>query len=172
MHNCVHVSLDAALAHKELAYVFERVAAPYTGVFTHCSAVVIKPHAVAAHAAGPILDALLAAGFEVSALRSIVLSRKDVTDYLEAYRGVYPEYEHWVAELSSGPAIVAEVRGEDVVPAVRELAGPFDPEIARALRPTTLRAKFGDTAVRNALHVTDLERDGPLECKFFFRILE
>ncbi|KAA3679065.1 uncharacterized protein DEA37_0004354, partial [Paragonimus westermani] len=36
-------------------------------------------------------------------------------------------------------------------------------EIARFLRPETLRAKFGVSKVRNAVHCTDLPDDGELE---------
>jgi len=131
----------------------------------------VKPHAVASKSLGPILDTLLAAGLEVSAARTVVLAGADATDFIEAYRGVCPEYDRWVVELSSGPAVALEVRGTDAVADVRELAGPYDPEIARALRPRSLRARFGISGVKNAVHVTDLERDGPLESKFLFVVL-
>jgi hypothetical protein len=36
-------------------------------------------------------------------------------------------------------------------------------EIARHLRPRTLRAQFGKDKIRNALHCTDLPEDGLLE---------
>ena len=36
-------------------------------------------------------------------------------------------------------------------------------EIARKLRPHTLRAQFGKTKVQNAIHCTDLPEDGLLE---------
>ena len=36
-------------------------------------------------------------------------------------------------------------------------------EIARKLRPNTLRAQFGKTKVQNAIHCTDLPEDGLLE---------
>lgn len=36
-------------------------------------------------------------------------------------------------------------------------------EIARQLRPRTLRAVFGETKVQNAVHCTDLPEDGLLE---------
>jgi len=141
-------------------------------VYTHCAVCLIKPHAIADRALGKVLDALLEADLEVSAARSIVLAAADAVDYLEAYRSVCPEYERWVVELSSGPAVVLEVRGEAVVDRLREIAGPYDPEIARALRPATLRARFGVNAVKNAVHVTDIDVDGPLESKFFFVVLE
>lgn len=42
---------------------------------------------------------------------------------------------------------------------------PFLQEIARHLRPRTLRAKFGINKVQNAVHCTDLPEDASLEVK-------
>jgi nucleoside diphosphate kinase len=39
----------------------------------------------------------------------------------------------------------------------------FLQELARKLRPNTLRAKYGKTKVQNAVHCTDLPEDGLLE---------
>ena len=47
--------------------------------------------------------------------------------------------------------------------AFREFVGPADPEIARHIRPNTLRAQFGLSKVKNSLHCTDLPEDGVLE---------
>lgn len=52
------------------------------------------------------------------------------------------------------------------------VVGPLDPEIARVLRPDSLRAKFGFDKVRNAVHCTDLPEDGALETHYFFKILQ
>jgi nucleoside-diphosphate kinase len=38
-------------------------------------------------------------------------------------------------------------------------------------RPSTLRAKYGATAAKPAVHVTDLEEDGPVECEYLFALL-
>jgi len=54
----------------------------------------------------------------------------------------------------------------------REFAGPADSEIARYLRPKSLRAKFGLNKVENAVHCTDLPEDGVLEAEFFFNVLQ
>ena len=61
--------------------------------------------------------------------------------------------------------------GRSVVEELRELAGPYDPEIARHLRPQSWRALYGVNKVKNAVHVTDLKEDGPLESEFFFQLL-
>lgn len=58
--------------------------------------------------------------------------------------------------------------GGCAVEPLRALAGPRDPELAKALRPGSLRARFGDTRARNGVHVTDLEEDAALEAAFMF----
>lgn len=64
-----------------------------------------------------------------------------------------------------GLSIVLEIRCENAVESLRALCGPHDPEIARMLRPKTIRARFGKDKVRNAVHCTDLPEDGNLEVK-------
>ena len=54
---------------------------------------------------------------------------------------------------------------------MRELCGPVDVAVARVLAPGSLRAQWGVDNVRNALQVTDVEVDGPLESKFLFAVV-
>ena len=88
---------------------------------------------------GQILDAILAAGFEISAMELFNMSRPVVEEFLDVYKGVLPEYLPMVEHLSNGPVIALEVRQENAVSSFRELCGPHDPEIAKHLRPNTLR---------------------------------
>ena len=46
----------------------------------------------------------------------------------------------------------------------------MDPEIAKSLRPNTIRARFGHNRSLNAVHCTDLAEDGQLEVEYFFSI--
>lgn len=43
--------------------------------------------------------------------------------------------------------------------------------VACVCRPSTLRAKFGASTARPAVHATDLEEDGPVECEYLFSLL-
>lgn len=122
--------------------------------------------------AGAIIDTIVEEGFEVSAVEMFNLTRVNAGEFLEVYKGVLPEYNLMVEELSNGPAIALEVRSENAVEAMRELVGPHDPELARVLRPHTIRAKHGLDKVMNAVHITDLAEDGQLEVEYFFRILQ
>ena len=57
-----------------------------------------------------------------------------------------------------------------IVDELRDVVGPRDPEVAKALRPESLRALFGVDKQRNAAHCTDLADDGSLEVEFFFHL--
>ena len=96
------------------------------------------------------------------------LSREVIEEFMDVYKGVLPEYLPLIEHLSNGPSVVLEVRQDNVVQAFRDFVGPHDPEIAKHLKPDSLRAQFGCDRVKNAVHVTDLPEDGRLECQYFF----
>ena len=129
---------------------------------------IIKPHAVVAGYSGLVIDQVME-HFEVAAKEMSTLDRVNASEFFEVYKGVVPEYNFMVDELTSSPFIAMEVLGE--VDGLRELCGPADPEIARVLRGGSLRAQFGVDKVKNAVHCTDLEDDGPLEVDFFFSLM-
>lgn len=142
--------------------------------FSNSTLVLIKPHAVDDGVAGEIIQKLTMAGFEITALEMVRLDKANAADFLEVYKGVVPEYTAMVEQLTTGASIVLEVVGNSsvIVDDVRNFCGPCDPDLARLLRPNTLRAKYGEDKVRNAVHCTDLEEDGTLEVEFFFNMLQ
>ena len=145
-----------------------------TAVGDSCTCCVVKPHAV--KNAGSVVRALMDGGFEVSAIQMFNLDRSQAKEFHEVYEGVVRpnEFTAMVDQLCSGPCIAMECRKADgAVAALRTLAGPADVEIAQALRPSTLRARFGDVQSKGCcgVHCTDLPEDGPLEVQYFFSIL-
>lgn len=165
--NAVHGSDSPASAVRELDLFFGLQGNP--AVLSNCTLCVVKPHAM--NKLGEIVDGVLTEGFEISAMQLFNLDKPTVEEFLEVYKGVLPEYSQMVDEMTSGPCIALEVRQENAVQSFRQIVGPGDPEIARALRPTSIRAKHGVNRVRNAVHCTDLAEDGVLECQYFFQIL-
>ncbi|KAK9810942.1 hypothetical protein WJX73_010291 [Symbiochloris irregularis] len=147
---------------------------------------VIKPHAVAQGFAGPILTTL-GQHFRVTGVRSATLELAEASSFLEVYREVLPggELSAMIKELIAGPCLAIELASQDsasqdgtsssgyysTVEALRSLCGPHDPQMARDLRPHTLRALYGRDKAQNAVHCTDLEEDAPLETGFFFTIM-
>lgn len=145
-----------------------------TATYDNCSLCIIRPHAVREGMAGAIVSTLLANGFEISAIMSYSLLKNQVENFYEVYKTVVPssQFSAMIGELASGVCIAMEVRApDDVVGKLRELCGPYDVEIAKHLRPRTLRAQLGRDNVHNAVHCTDLPEDGVLESQYFFSIL-
>ena len=160
-------------ADRELRYIFgEKSAIRTSARFDNCTVCVIKPHLVQEKKVGRVVDMILSAGFEISALELFNLDKPTATEFLEVYRGVLPEYSSIIDHMVSGPCIALEIRQENAVEKFGELCGPHDPEIARALRSGTIRAQFGHDRVRNGVHCTDLPEDGTLESEYFFNILQ
>ena len=100
------------------------------------------------------------------------LDKTSAEEFFDVYKGVLPEYASIIEHVTTGPVIALEIRQENVVNSLRELVGSHDPEIARQLRPNTIRAMFGLDRVKNAVHCTDLIDDGVLEVQYFFELLQ
>lgn len=153
----------------EQQFFFSQAFTP-TAAFNNCTCCIIKPHIVHDGLAGQIIDTILQEGFEISSMEMFTLDRPTAEEFFEVYKGVLPEFVGMIDHMTSGPCIVMEVRQENSVKSFRELCGPMDPEIAKNLRPNTIRAKFGQSRTVNAVHCTDLEGDGQLEIEYFFSI--
>jgi len=138
--NAVHGSDSGISAAREIDYVFgPDTAQTTTALLNNCSCLIIKPHALIAGQAGKIIDNVLEEGFEISALELYNLNKPTAEEFFEVYKGVLPEFTPMVEHIITGPVIVMEIRQENAVQALRELVGPHDPEIAKHLRPNTIR---------------------------------
>merc|ERR1712106_648288 len=116
-------------------------------------------------------------GFQIFALETFHLDFGKAEEFLEVYKGVLENYGDVVKQLCSGMCMALEIgvdneNVQDIVSKFREFCGPQDSEIAKLLRPTTLRARFGKNLSHNAIHCTDLPEDGPQEVEYFFRVLQ
>ncbi|XP_071839564.1 nucleoside diphosphate kinase homolog 7-like isoform X2 [Apostichopus japonicus] len=171
--NACHGSDSTMSAQRECNFFFGSKVRRNTAMHQGSTCCIIKPSAVDTNKAGEIMAAITAQGYQVTGLQMFHMEKANAEEFFEVYKGVVAEYIDMVNELSSGPCIVLEVTGQgDNIPTkFREFVGPADPEIARHLRPNTLRAKFGHTKINNAIHCTDLPEDGALEVEYFFRIL-
>jgi len=182
--SAVHVASSERDAESELSFLFENSSIPTTATLTDCTLCLIKPHAIQQGTAGAIITSILHAGFDISAATLMLLDRSCAEEFMEVYKGVLPEYGLSVEQLCSGPTIALEIRAPPerlqaadgsqltIVQAFRQLCGPSDPEIARHLRPHSLRARFGQSKIQNGVHCTDLDEDGVLESQYFFQIMQ
>lgn len=145
---------------------------PATATFDSCTCVVIKPHAMKSGATGKIVDQILKQGYELSAMETLQFDKAQAAEFLEVYRDVVPDYAEHVVEICSGLTVALELRAQDAVQTFRQTAGPWDVQMAKVLRPTSLRALFGADNVRCAVQCTDLPPDGPLDCEYCFSVMQ
>lgn len=146
---------------------------PCTAAYDHCTLCVIRPHAVKAHAVGPIVASIMEAGFEVSAARMVHLDRAQATEFLEVYQNVMPNFSDMVSTMCEAPCLALELRKDgDVVEEFRSLCGPYDMDMAKHLRPGSLRARYGVDNARNGVHCTDLREDAQREVRYIFEVLD
>jgi nucleoside-diphosphate kinase len=145
--------------------------APSTATLDSCTCCVVKPHAIKTGALGAILDGIIQQGYEVSAMDTFQFDKAQADEFLEVYKDVVPQYADHVVQLCSGLCVGMELRAENAVETFRQTVGPWDVEMAKELRPATLRAKHAVDNVRCGVHCTDLPTDGPVECEYLFKIL-
>ena len=138
-----------------------------TALFTCCALCIIKPHVLDTHS-GRIISLILQNGLEISALKCMRIDSLRLGKLLAAYRGIITGFKSFCDEILSGLSLVLEVRGENVVQRLRELAGPIDPAVAKHTSPDSIRAMFGQSVSQNALYCTDIAADGPFESRLFF----
>lgn len=167
--NTVHGSDCQESVNREINIVFKKII--HRPTMSNCACLLIKPHAIAEGNAGKIIDIVLSEGFEISSMEMFYFDKITAEEFFEAYKGVLPEYHDMIETVTTGPVIAMEVRQDDVVPKLRALVGPHDPDIGKSIRKNTIRALFGKDRVYNAVHCTDLPEDGPLEVDYLFNKL-
>jgi nucleoside-diphosphate kinase len=70
----------------------------------NCTLCIIKPHAVKNKQVGVIVDTIISAGFEVSAMQMVWFDHAVAQEFYEAYKFL-PEQRKMVDQLASGPAV-------------------------------------------------------------------
>ena len=113
---------------------------PTTAVLDNCSLCLLRPRMLREKHVGELVDEILSAGFEISALKLLHLKTGDADEFFRVYKGVYRQYQEVLKYMTSAPCIAMEIRGDDAVRNFRELCGPHDVQVARVLRPKSLRA--------------------------------
>ena len=156
---------DAAMA--DLKFFFGSKAPKSSATYKSCSLCLVKPHIVAQGNVGAVIQAILNK-MDISAIQKINFTKQDCGEFLQSYSFLSRFSDH-IDEMASGACYAIEVRGgEDIVSRLRAFAGPYDVTVAKELSPDSLRARFGRDSIQNAVHVTDLETDGSMECAFAF----
>ncbi len=161
-------SNNEKIAQLEINYYFSIRHQPQ---LSNCTCLILKNNLYTECTLVKVIDIILNESFEISSMEMFYLDKNSAEGFFDVYKGVLPEYGKIIDDVTNGPVVALEVRHDDVVNKIRALVGPHDPEIAKVLRPKTLRAIFGVDRVRNVCHCTDLPEDGVLECQYMFELM-
>ncbi len=128
----------------------------------------IKPYAVRHGFVGPILAKINEAGFRITALKYIQLTKLQAEEFYGIHRGTL-YFERLVKFMTQGPVVAAILEKENAVESYRKLIGATDPKLADE---GTLRKLFGASVELNAVHGSDSDENALREAAFFFSALE
>ena len=129
---------------------------------------IIEPDAVAAGHSGAILSAVEDAGFRLSGMRLVRLTKVEAEGFYAVHRE-RPFFDSLTNFMSSGPAIVMALDAPDAILRWRTLMGATDPAQAA---DGTLRKRFGLSIEHNATHGSDAPETAAFELGYFFRGVE
>ena len=129
---------------------------------------IIKPDATRRNLTGAINDRFEKRGLRIIAQKRLQLSTAQAERFYEVH-AERPFYRSLVSFMSSGPAVVQILEGENAVVLNREIMGATDPAKAA---PGTIRKDFAESIEANSVHGSDSLETAAQEIAFFFSAIE
>jgi nucleoside-diphosphate kinase len=125
---------------------------------------IIKPDAVGRGLAAEILSRIHIAGFQIIAIKSLRLTKKEAEGFYAVHRerGFFGELTDF---MSSGKVVVLALEAEGAILKWRETMGATDPAKAA---PGTIRRDLGTSIGNNCTHGSDAPDTAAFELGYFF----
>jgi nucleoside-diphosphate kinase len=129
---------------------------------------IIKPDAVARGLIGKIIQRLEQANLKIVAMKLVHMTKAQAQGFYAVHKE-RPFFEGLTDFMSSGPALVMILEGEDAIARYRQLIGATNPKDAAA---GTIRRDFATDVEKNAVHGSDTPETAAFEMSYFFNHLE
>ena len=126
---------------------------------------IIKPDAVKKGVIGKIIARFEQEGLRIAAMRKVHLSLREAQGFY-AVHAERPFFGELTEFMSSGPAVVIVLEGDDAILRNREIMGATNPAQAAE---GTLRKLYADSIGENAVHGSDAPETAAVEIAYFFR---
>ena len=125
---------------------------------------IVKPDAVGRGLAADILARIHKAGFQIVAIKSLRLTKKEAEGFYAVHRerGFFGELTDF---MSSGKIVVLALKAEGAILKWRETMGATDPAKAA---PGTIRRELGTSIGNNCTHGSDAPETAAFELGYFF----
>ncbi len=124
----------------------------------------VKPDGVERQLTGKIINILESEGYQINKLKKMIIDEEKAKLHYEEHREK-PFFSDLIQFITSGPVVVMELEGNDVITKIRELMGATNPSEAE---PGTIRAQFGTEIEKNVVHGSDSIESAERELEIFF----
>ena len=126
---------------------------------------IVKPDGVAKNVIGEIYSRFEKNGLKIVAAKMLHLTREQAEGFYAVHRE-RPFFDELCTFMTRGPVVVLALERADAVQHLRTVIGATDP--AKAANGT-VRKLYGKNVGENAVHGSDSEENGRLECSYFFQ---
>ena len=124
----------------------------------------IKPDGVKRNLIGEIISRVEEKGFQITKIKMITISQ-DLAEKHYAEHMDKPFFSDLVSFITSGPVVVMQVEGENVVSQIRNLMGTTNPSDAT---PGSIRGDLATELDKNVVHGSDSDESAARELNLFF----
>ena len=125
---------------------------------------IIKPDATRRNLTGKINAMLEAGGLRIVAQKRIHMTRAQAEGFYAVHKE-RPFFNELCTFMARGPVVLLALEREDAVQHLRNVIGATDPAKAAA---GTVRKLYGSNVGENAVHGSDSEENGRIECAYYF----
>ncbi|WP_372677253.1 nucleoside-diphosphate kinase [Desulfosarcina sp.] len=129
---------------------------------------IIKPDGVARGVIGEVVKRLEANGLNIIVMKMIHMTKAQAEGFYAVHRE-RPFFDSLTAFMSSGPAVVMILEGENAISRYRELMGATNYKDAAE---GTIRRDFATDIEKNVVHGSDAPETAAFELGYFFNAFE
>lgn len=137
----------------------------FFGLYGEQTLAIIKPEAVAEGHIGQILTIYEKNGLQIDALKMVKLTPEEAGRFYFVHKEK-PFFSDLKSYMSSGPIVAVVLEGKNAILENRRLMGATNPKEAKE---GTIRALFGTSIEKNAVHGSDSPMSAEKEIHFFFK---
>ena len=129
---------------------------------------IIKPDGVKRGLIGEVVRMLEQNNLDIVAMKMLHMTKKQAEGFYAVHRE-RPFFESLTDFMSSGPAIVMVLEGDNVITRYRDLMGATD---SREAAEGTIRKAFATDIEQNVAHGSDAPETASFEIAYFFNRFE
>jgi nucleoside-diphosphate kinase len=129
---------------------------------------IIKPDGVSRGLIGDVIKHIEGCGLKIVAMKMLHLTPTQARGFYAVHRE-RPFFEGLTTFMSSGPAVVMVLEGDNAIARWRELMGATD---YRKAADGTIRRQFATDIEKNVVHGSDAPETAAFEIGYFFNRFE